>query len=64
MFHRYFGDLDGDRDVDGVDFLAFRNTSGLSVGDVGFNPVFDSDGDGDVDAVDFIQFRQRFGTSL
>jgi len=56
---RLFGDADGDGDVDGTDFAAFRDAFGSSS-----NLAFDSDGDGDVDAVDFGQFRQRFGSSV
>jgi len=55
---RLFGDNDGDRDVDAIDFGAFRAAFG------GSNPVMDFDQDGDVDAVDFGQFRGRFGASV
>lgn len=61
---RLFGDGDGDRDVDSMDFLAFRGTNGLNSGDPGFNPHFDFDFDGDVDSGDFLEFRARFGTSV
>jgi hypothetical protein len=57
-FHRLFGDQDGDRDVDAIDFGAFRNAFGQP------GSVFDSDGDGDVDATDFGAFRARFGSSI
>lgn len=62
--HRLFGDYDGDRDVDALDFLNFRSTFGLSSGAAGFIGAFDSNADGDVDAGDFLQFRVRFGTSI
>src|SRR5262245_10665258 len=61
---RFFGDSDGDADNDGVDFLAFRNTSGLSNGEPGFIPNFDFDSDSDVDALDFLQYRTRFGIGV
>lgn len=61
---RLFGDNDGDRDVDSLDFLALRATSGLSSGNPGFNAAFDSDNDGDVDSADFLEFRTRFGTGI
>jgi hypothetical protein len=58
-FHRLFGDVDGDADVDATDFGAFRLAFGTAL-----NLAFDFDGDGDVDAADFGAFRQRFGVSL
>jgi hypothetical protein len=57
-FHRLFGDVDGDRDVDAADFGAFRQAFGTA------NLAFDADGDGDVDASDFGAFRNNFGTSI
>jgi len=64
QFHRLFGDLDADTDVDALDFLAFRDALGSSVGDANFQTAFDYDNDNDVDASDFLQFRTRFGTVL
>jgi glycosidase len=58
-FHRLFGDIDGDADVDAADFAAFRGAFGGVT-----NLAFDFDGDGDVDAADFAAFRQRFGSSV
>ena len=57
LFHRLFGDADGDRDVDISDFVAFRTAFGA-----GISAIFDYDGDGDVDIADFVAFRQRFGS--
>jgi hypothetical protein len=59
-FHRLFGDIDGDRDVDAMDFNFFR----LAYGHAGITSPFDVDGDGDVDAADFGQFFNRFGRIL
>jgi len=56
---RYFGDTDGDGDVDATDFGSFRAAFGGTS-----NLAFDADGDGDVDAADFGQFRGRFGSSV
>lgn len=58
LFHRLFGDNDGDADVDLADFSAFRQAFGSS------SLAFDSDGDGDVDLGDFAAFRGRFGTTI
>ncbi|MFK7767248.1 MAG: M4 family metallopeptidase [Mariniblastus sp.] len=64
QFFRFFGDSDGDRDVDGIDFGQFRNTFFKSAGDPDYNRDFDYDDDGDVDGIDFGQFRQRFFSNL
>jgi hypothetical protein len=62
-FHRYFGDFDGDRDVDAADFAGFRGGFGQPAGN-SLNFAFDADHDGDVDALDFAAFRSHFGTAL
>jgi hypothetical protein len=54
LFHRLFGDSNGDRTVNASDILAFR-LAFLSNG-----PSFDYDNNGVVDAADFLQFRLRF----
>ena len=63
-FFRFFGDFDGDRDVDAFDFIHFRRTYRRSFGDALFNSAMDADGDGDVDARDFVEFRRRYRRSL
>lgn len=55
---RQFGDADGDADVDGADFAAFRGAIG------GGTVLFDFDGNGVVNVTDFEQFRARFGSSI
>ncbi len=57
-FHRLFGDADGNRAVDAVDFTYFR----LALGGSSF--AFDLDGDGNVNVLDFIGFRNNFGMSI
>ncbi len=62
-FHRLFGDINGDRTVDGSnDFAAF----GSVFGSTGPNLVaFDYNADGTVDgSTDFAQFGARFGLTL
>jgi hypothetical protein len=54
---RFFGDSDGDGDVDAVNVLAFRDAY---LGLVPYNPAFDFDNSGSVDAADFLQFRSRY----
>jgi len=54
---RFFGDVDGDGDVDAANFLAFRD---VFLGIAPNNPALDFDGSGSVDAADFLQLRNRF----
>jgi hypothetical protein len=51
-------DLDGDGDIDGDDYTAFRATLGKCDGDVGYNPEADYDGDGCVSITDY---REWYG---
>ncbi|MEL6108606.1 MAG: choice-of-anchor D domain-containing protein, partial [Planctomycetota bacterium] len=64
LFFRLFGDRDGDRDVDGVDYgnfaAAFLSTSTSP----NYDLAFDVEGDGDVDGVDFGFFAERFLTTI
>ncbi|MEL6106319.1 MAG: lamin tail domain-containing protein, partial [Planctomycetota bacterium] len=57
---RFFGDGDGDRDVDGQDYGAFASVFLLNDDDPGFDPRFDFDGDGDIDGRDYGPFADRF----
>jgi hypothetical protein len=56
-FFRYYGDVDGDRKVNNVDYTAFCYAR-AGIGDN--RAVFDYDGDGDVDGTDFLQFRGHY----
>jgi hypothetical protein len=55
------GDFDGDKDVDGTDFVAWQNNfplaSGAALGQG------DADGDGDVDGADFVVWQTNFPTA-
>ncbi len=55
---RLFGDADGNRSVNAVDFVYLR----LALGGSSF--AFDLDGDGSVELLDFIGFRNNFGMSI
>ncbi|MEL6106291.1 MAG: GEVED domain-containing protein, partial [Planctomycetota bacterium] len=59
LFFRYFGDSDGDRDVDGQDLGGLSLTFFLTESDPGFDAVYDRDGDGDVDGQDYGAFSTR-----
>lgn len=63
-FHRFFGDFDGDRDVDNLDMSWFVAAYGSLWGMAEYEPAFDYDGDGDVDNTDWAQFVFRFGQTL
>ena len=63
-FFRFFGDIDGSRTIDFLDFYAFRTTFGASAGEDAFDARFDWDNDGDIDFLDFYHFRGRFGLTL
>ncbi len=58
MFHRFFGDADGDRRVNNADFAVFRAAFGTATS------VFDFNDDQTTNTADFAQFRARFGTML
>ncbi|MCA9169329.1 MAG: hypothetical protein KDB23_16760 [Planctomycetales bacterium] len=59
-FYRFFGDSDGDRDVDALDFGAFLRAYRKTDLQPGFSDIFDSDSDGDVDATDFSAFLTTY----
>lgn len=63
-FFRFYGDSDGDRDVDGQDYGRFGLTFLRSAGEAGYDPSYDSDYDGDVDGQDYGRFGLRFLKSL
>ena len=64
------GDVDGDGDVDTVDWPTFRDSFGSNYcddwnGGAGpYNPCGDLDHDGDVDTVDWPGFRDNFGKGV
>lgn len=63
-FFRFFGDMDGDRDVDPRDLTQFAPTFLQAAGQAGFNDLLDSDGDDDVDSRDYSQLGLRLLKSL
>jgi hypothetical protein len=63
-FFRFFGDSDGDRDVDNLDFARFRNSYNTLSGDSANQACFDNNADGAVDNVDFAAFRLRYPSRL
>jgi ELWxxDGT repeat protein len=61
---RMFGDVNGDRNVNGLDLGFFRNSFGTQVGDQNYLSYLDFNGDGVINGFDLGQFRTRFGTML
>ena len=61
-FFRFYGDQDGDRDVDATDRFRFLGARGKTRGLAGYLWYFDYDNDGDVDSTgtDFDQFNARY----
>jgi hypothetical protein len=62
--YRLYGDSNGDRRVDNLDFFQFRSTFGRGTSDPLYLAFLDVNNDGRVDNADFFQFRTRFGTML
>jgi hypothetical protein len=60
-FFRFFGDSDGDRDVDSLDYLRIR---GVLNQPAKYLWHFDYDLDADVDSGDMAQFQARYGKKL
>jgi hypothetical protein len=61
---RFYGDVNGDANINGFDLGIFRNAFGTQVGDANFLSYLDFDQDGVINGLDFGQFRTRFGTTL
>src|SRR5262245_21798738 len=61
---RLFGDMNGDKSVNGLDLTAFRNTFGSVSADANYLAAFDWNGDGAINGTDLTQFRTRFGVIL
>jgi len=61
---RFYGDVNGDQTVNGLDFGLFKDTFGTQIGDANYRYYLDFDGDGVGNGFDFGQFRTRFGAVL
>jgi len=62
--YRFYGDINGDRAVNGLDLADFRTAFGTSTGNPNFIDALDFNGDGVINGLDLPEFRNRFGTSL
>jgi hypothetical protein len=63
-FFRLYGDMNGDKAVNGLDLAEFRTTFGTGIGNPNYTSYLDSNGDGAINGLDLAAFRSRFGTSL
>jgi hypothetical protein len=63
-FFRLYGDINGDRTVNGLDLALFRSAFGTSLGNANYVDYLDFNGDGAINGLDLAAFRTRFGTSL
>ena len=64
LFHRFFGDHDGDRDVDFFDSFWFRNTWKAERETSRFDPSLDLDGDGLIDTPELVAFNRNYFSIL
>ena len=62
--YRLFGDVNGDRAVNGLDLAGFRAAFGAAAGGAAYRDYLDFNGDGAINGLDLAQFRSRFGTVL
>ena len=59
-----FGDINGDRAVNGLDLTAFRNAFGSGSSDASYVAALDVNWDGAINGTDLTEFRNRFGVIL
>ena len=64
LFHRLFGDIDGNKIVNNADYLKFKAGFGAAAGAGNYNADFDYDGNGVVNNSDYLQFKKRFGLAF
>ncbi|HTK76010.1 MAG TPA: choice-of-anchor Q domain-containing protein [Gemmataceae bacterium] len=61
---RLFGDIDGNKTVNGTDLNAFRAAFGTASTDANYVSFLDFDGNGAINGTDLTAFRNRFGVIL
>lgn len=64
ILYRLYGDVNGDRAVNGLDLAVFRTAFGTSAGAPNYVAALDQNGDGAINGLDLAEFRTRFGTML
>jgi len=63
-FFRYYGDLDGDRDVDHLDLYGFQQTYRKTAADPTYNAALDFDADGAIGPADLAAYQLRYLSRL
>ena len=63
-FFSFYGDSNGNRNINVFDLLAFRQAFGTVAGQPNYNFFMDFGADGSVNVFDLLQFRIRFGQTL
>jgi hypothetical protein len=63
-FHRLFGDTDGNKTVNALDYARFKTAFGTSTGAAAYNADLDFDNNGTINAADYAQFKTRFGRTF
>ena len=63
-FFAYYGDINGDRTLNLVDYTAFRNAYGTSSENSAYRIELDYNLDGVINLPDYTQFRNRYGKIL
>ncbi|HZL34814.1 MAG TPA: dockerin type I repeat-containing protein, partial [Tepidisphaeraceae bacterium] len=59
-FHRLFGDINGDKTVNLIDYRAFKKAY-LSIStSANWNPLFDTNGDGTINLTDYRAFKRNY----
>jgi hypothetical protein len=61
---RYYGDINGDRAVNGLDLAEFRTAFGTTTGNPNYLIYLDKNGDGAINGLDLADYRTHFGTVL
>jgi hypothetical protein len=62
--YRFFGDVNGDSAVNGLDLAEFRTAFGTTSASPNYRSYLDLNGDGAVNGLDLAEFRTHFGTTL
>lgn len=63
-FFAFYGDVDGNRLLNLIDYAAFRNAYGKSIGTAGYRGELDYNQDGLLNLQEYTQFRNRYAKTL